>query len=664
MTKQHKNLFTVVIIAVVAFIPYSNSFETSFQLDDYHTILKNKQIGNYDKYLNIDSWKKLIYNRQIPYLTFSLNYSFGKYDLFGYHLFNIIIHIFNSILVFLLVRKLFLTSIIASSRFKNHSSNISLFTALIFAVHPVQVQAVTYITQRMVSLAVMFYLLSVLFYISGRLENRKLKLVFFVLSFLSFVLGVFSKEIIFSLPLALIATEFFFFRDNNKINNKYLFSLIAITITATLIFLIKYGIPKQAEATDHVSYFLTQLYTQTIYIRLLFLPFGQHLYYNIPVSSSIFDLDVLLGLAVFLVVLAITIVMYKEYRLISFGILWFYITLSIESSFFPLKFLFFEYRLYPAVFGYALTLVCTLYFLKEKTSPTVVKLILSAIVIVYGYLTYQHNKVWKDPVTLWTNNVIESPYNKEAHKNLGVELMTRGRMKEAYISFTRSIELDSNYAVPFAHRAVLLNEHSSFQSALFDANKAITLDSNKALYFNNRGFVFQSAGEYESAIKDFKKAIELERLYDNAIKNLSVVYLFQNKLDDALIYANRSIELVPEKADYFNNRGNIYFALNKLIEAEKDFRKAFEISPNFAKAANNIGVVNLKLNKLDEAIIYFTKSLEIDDKFIDSYYYRGYCLIQKGMFELAYNDLRQCILLSPQHTGAISLFNQYFARKN
>jgi len=88
-------------------------------------------------------------------------------------LFNIIIHIINSILVFLLVRKLFLTSIITSSRLRNHTFNISLFTALIFAVHPIQVQAVTYITQRMVSLAVMFYLLSVFFYITGRLENRK-----------------------------------------------------------------------------------------------------------------------------------------------------------------------------------------------------------------------------------------------------------------------------------------------------------------------------------------------------------------------------------------------------------------------------------------------------------------------------------------------------------
>lgn len=393
------------------------------------------------------------------------------------------------------------------------------------------------------------------------------------------------------------------------------------------------------------------------------MPYGQHLYYNIPILNNIFDLHVLLGIAILIAMLFAAYRTFKNHRLISFGIIWFYITLSVESSFFPLKFLLFEYRLYPAVFGYALVLTSTLYFLREKIKPVVIQLILSAIVIVYGYLTYRHNEVWKNPVTLWTNNVIQSPDNKEAHKNLGIELMMTNQMNGAYISFTKSIKIDSNFAEPYAHRAVIISKQPTFISALRDANRAIGLDSTKPLYYNNRGYVYHSAGIYDKAVEDFQKAIKLEPLYDNAIKNLSVTYYFIGNYPEALLHANRSIELDSTKEEYFNNRGNIFFALNRFDDAEKDFSKAFEISPNFAKAANNIGVVNLKLNKLDEAIIYFTKSLEIDDKFIDSYYYRGYCLIQKGMFELAYNDLRQCILLSPQHAGAISLFNQYFASK-
>ncbi len=660
IAKQHKNLFVIVIIAIVALIQYSNSFETSFQLDDYHTIIKNKQIGNYAKYLKIDSWKRPIYNRQISNLTFSFNYSIGNLDLFGYHLFNIIIHIINSVLVFLLVRKLFLTSIVASSRLKNQSFNISLFTVLLFAVHPVQVQAVTYITQRMVSLAVMFYLLSVLFYITGRLEISKRKNVFFILSFFSFILGVYSKEIIFSLPLALIAIEFFFLRDNDKVNKKYILILTTITIAAAIIFFIIYGIPKQAKAPDQLSYLLTQLYCQVIYFRLLFLPYGQHLYYNIPILDSIFDLRVLLGITVLLVLLFTVYKTFRNHRLISFGIIWFYITLSIESSFFPLKFSFFEYRLYPAVIGYTLVLAASFYLFKEKIKPVVMQLILSFIVMVYGYLTYQHNKVWKDPVTLWTNNVEQSPNNKEAHKNLGIELMMKNRMRDAYISFTKSIELDSNFAEPYAHRAVIINQQPTFESALYDANMAIKLDSAKPLYYNNRGYVYHSAGIYNEAIEDFQKAIKLGTLYDNAIKNLSVAHYFIGNFHEALLHANRSIELDSTKEEYFNNRGNIFFALNRFNDAEKDFYKALAIKPDYPKALNNIGVVKLKQNLIDEAILFFTRTINYDSGFVDSYFYRAYCFLLKSNKQAAYYDLTQCIQLSPNHQGARSLFTQYF----
>ncbi len=662
--QNHRIIIALIVISLCVILPYINSLHTSFQLDDYHTIVKNKQIGNYERFLNLNTWGRFLYNRQIPNLTFSLNYSFDGYNVFGYHLLNILIHLFNSIFIFYLVLKLFTTRILSVNYLQKYKFQFALFTAIIFAVHPIQLQAVTYITQRMVSLAILFYLLSIFFYLNARLSNNKYKIFYLILCFISFILGVYSKEIIFSLPIALIAVEFYFIRDqNNKINKKYLFTLIAITLTTAILFFSKYGLPKQAEAPDHLTYLLTQIYVQLIYLKLLLLPLGQHLYYLIPIQGSFWSVNVMAGLFVFIVMFFIIFKAFRNHRLISFGILWFYITLSVESSIYPLKFLLFEYRLYPALFGFSLITVYLFFLLINKIKLSTIQICLSLIALVFGYLTFQHNKVWKDPITLWTNNVIESPYNKEAHKNLGIELMLKGRMREAFYSFTKSIELDSSYAEPYAHRAVILSEYPSFQKALNDANNAIILDSSKALYFNNRGFLYQSVGNYNQAIIDFHKAIELEPTYDNAFKNLSVAYYFTKNYSKAMIYANKSLQLDSSKADYFNNRGNIYFALNNFTNAEKDFYKALNLQPNYPKVLNNIGVVKLKLQMIDEAIYYFTKTLEIDNRFIDSYYYRGYCSLLKGDKQNAYYDLTKCINLQKNHPGAIALLNQYFKTK-
>jgi tetratricopeptide (TPR) repeat protein len=657
----NRNFLFLFIILIAAILPYSNSFDASFQLDDFHTIQKSKSIADFNKFLDINSWKGVLYNRQIANLTFSINYLIGKYDVTGYHFFNLLIHIINSFLVFYFARGLFSTRALINSAEDKKAKYIPVFSALIFAVHPVQVQGVTYITQRMVSLAVLFYLLALIFYLIGRASNSKKSVIYFVLSIISLLLGIYCKEIIYSLPIAIIAVELFFIRDEKgSVNKRVLISLSAVTFLAALLFFSRFGFPKQPDAPDHWTYFLTQLHVLTIYIRLLFLPIGQHLYYLIPVAENFFTVNVLLGVIINGALLLFSILLFKNHRLISFGIVWFYITLSVESSFFPLKFLMFEYRLYPAIIGFSFVLVSGLFVLTKRFQINNSIIILVLIITVFGYLTYQHNEVWKDPITLWKNNVEQSPKNKEAHKNLGSELMTRNYMLEAFASFTKSIELDSNYAEPFAHRAVILSGHPNFESALRDANRAIKLDSTKALYFNNRGYVYQSVGDYQSAILDFHKSILLNKQYDNAMKNLSVSYYFINNYSEALKFADMSSDLDSSRGDYYNNRGNIYFALGNLVNAENDFRKAVELSPKYPKAINNLGVIKLKQNNFDEAIRYFTTALSIDNKFVDSYYYRAFSFINRNKMDLAYSDLIQCLRISPGHQGAQLLLNKYF----
>ncbi|HXW69470.1 MAG TPA: hypothetical protein VEJ88_07650, partial [Dissulfurispiraceae bacterium] len=167
--------FHVILIILAGLIVYSNTFHVSFQFDDYYQLIGNPVIRSLDNFFSSSVGYDYNPRRFIGYLSFALNYHFGGLDVTGYHIVNLAIHIANSILVYFLVLLTFRTPYFTSydSRFTSHISRplsdsrplIAFFSALLFAVHPVQTQAVTYIVQRFASLAAMFYLMSVVFYI-------------------------------------------------------------------------------------------------------------------------------------------------------------------------------------------------------------------------------------------------------------------------------------------------------------------------------------------------------------------------------------------------------------------------------------------------------------------------------------------------------------------
>ena len=113
--KINRSVLFLLLIAIAAILPYSNTFDASFQLDDFHTIQKSKSISDLNRFIDINSWKGIQYNRQIANLTFSINYFIGDYDVTGYHIFNLLIHIINSFLVFFFARSLFSTRVLIKS---------------------------------------------------------------------------------------------------------------------------------------------------------------------------------------------------------------------------------------------------------------------------------------------------------------------------------------------------------------------------------------------------------------------------------------------------------------------------------------------------------------------------------------------------------------------
>jgi len=385
MTKLKKRFssswLVLILIGFSVFIIYSNIYNNSFVFDDKSSIVENKTIRDLSYYLTPS---KLLKPRAVVDLTFALNYRFGKFNVFGYHLVNVLVHILNGFLVYFLILAI-LKQRPEFSNPTNHSTSestifsiksISLFSAMIFVAHPIQTQAVTYTVQRYASMGAMFYMGSMLFYVYARTAQHKTKdkasnkLKLFGLYALSIACGMLaflSKENTATLPGAILLTEYLIINGTwHDWKKKLLW--FALTFTCWLLFVLFVSglfsgafadtnlfedvssLTKETVAVSRWSYLCTQFNVLVIYIRLLFLPINQNLDYLYPFKTRFFD-----GLTPYAFIILIAIAGFgiwskKRRPVITFSVFYFFITLSIESSIIPIRDALFEHRLYLPIF--------------------------------------------------------------------------------------------------------------------------------------------------------------------------------------------------------------------------------------------------------------------------------------------------------------------------
>jgi hypothetical protein len=359
------HLIAIALIVGVAFLAYSNTFHVPFQFDDRPNILDNPNVQI--KVLTWERLQQLVKNsykvsiRVFSYFTLALNYYFGEFDVLGYHIVNLFIHIASGIFLYwFLILTFHLPSL--RGRYESISYKVALLASLIFISHPIQTQAVTYIVQRMASMAGMFYLLSLVLYIKGRLSSGRPRFFYFGGMSLSYLLGVFSKENVTILPLFITLYEFYFFQnlDLSPRGKKVVFWLVGALLILGAFGLVLWG---QRYYNDIVEGYkmreftleervLTQFRVVLYYVTLLIYPHPSRLNldYDFPISKTIFNPPTtLISILIILGIIGVSLWIAKRKPVLSYFILWYFGNLVIESSIFPLEMVF-EHRLYlPAV---------------------------------------------------------------------------------------------------------------------------------------------------------------------------------------------------------------------------------------------------------------------------------------------------------------------------
>ncbi len=695
-----------IVIGFSVLVIYSNICNNPFVFDDVSSIVENTNIRDLSNYLFPD---KLLEPRAIVDFTFALNYRFGKLDVFGYHLINILIHILNGFLVYVLVSvvlKQMSECSDASAALISGSPDFSiritsLFAALIFVVHPIQTQAVTYTVQRYASMAAMFYMASVLFYLKARIlqqgagskeqrekskergaerreqsaarngergekkEDDKINILKFssvyVLSMVCGILAFLSKQNTASLPLAILIVEYLLIdRTWQGWKTKLPWFVVLFALWTLFILYVSgffsggfegrelledvSGLIKETEAVGRWQYLCTQFNVVVIYIRLLFLPVLQNLDYMYPFKSGFFDSYTPFAFLFLIGIVAFGLWHIKKRPMISLAIFWFFITLSVESSVIPIRDALFEHRLYLPMMGFGLFVSCQLsHYLSDKRF---IAFVLSlAIVVALGAATYWRNTTWQNEKALWSDVVTKSPENYRAHNNLGNALEDHGKLSEATGHYYKALRINSDYVDAYYNLGNTFAGQGRMSEAIKYYTKALRIKPNYADAHNNLGFALACQGKISEAIKHYTEVLRTNPSHAKANYNLGNAFLQQGKMSEAIKYYKGALRINP---NFTEARGNLKKVLasallNEIDWAVKSLQGFLKVNPEDPRLHYGLGTLYYKKGEFDKAIYQYEKFLSIQPDNPSTYYNIACMYSMQGRVEKSIDFLKRAI---------------------
>jgi tetratricopeptide (TPR) repeat protein len=479
-----------------------------------------------------------------------------------------------------------------------HKEEIAFLISVLFLVHPIQTQAVTYISQRFTSLAGMFYLLSVCMYLKGRLKvylakNEIWAVVYFMGAALSAVLAMFSKETAFTLPFCIFLMEFSFFKGKrSKLFWRSMICVLLFTLLIPYLYSFKIAGVFSRHANHGITggkYFMTQFRVILTYIRLLFFPVGQNVDYDFPLSQSIFELRTCLSLAILLIILTTAVIIFRRQ-------------------------------------------------------------VLSVTVLIFSCLTFQRNKVWRSEISLWMDTVKKSPRKARPYHNLGNAYLRQKDYASAIVYLSKAIELNPGVKASYNNRANAYKKEKKYKKAFADYQKAIDLDPKYPRVYFNRGNTYRELGEYSKALNDYDTAIELNPEYERVYFNRGNIYKEQRQYTEALDNYEIALGLKPGWAQVYNNVGNILVSLNESERTSEIYEGALRFKLGIKKSSNGF----LGKDDFQElALESYAKAIEINPYYMAAYFNRARIYSAQGIYYKALKDYDMALSLEPHNARAL-----------
>jgi len=609
------NASQIFLIIVLILVSYSNTFQASWHLDDLPNITANSPLHIDD--FSLSTLSKTFFanpiegrqgtmHRPVAMLSFAINWYLDKDNTLYYHVVNISIHIISALFLYLTISHLFTktTHLITSRTPPPFTLIIAFLATLLWALNPIQTQAITYIVQRMASMAAMFYIIAIFFYLMGRAASKFIpKAISFAIAFSCFLFAIGCKENVYTLPIALIIIELVFLQDlkQKKVQKKFFFifffTSIVFFLLGSQIFL--HGDPLSflsgynARSFSLSERLLTEPRVVLNYLYQIFYPITSQLSFehDIILSQSLFKpwttLPAIFSLILLLLSALITL---RRFPFYSFAILFFFLNHIIESSVFPLEIVF-EHRNYlPSMFLFvpiAQVLVFGVYSLQKKSPLLSNSLIIfsALLVLLFGFSTYSRNEVWATEGTLWEDTYSKAPESSRAAHNLG-------RWYREHGQFDKALNL--------------------FKQAEIHSPQASSPKYTMANALNGQGTIYYYTDSPDRAIKTFRRALDAFPRFEASRKNLALTLLKTEQYPEALDESLKLIAMKPDVIEY------IYIHALALLQNQKPeqsltfLKKGLEAAPNNTNLLLTSAATYKALKQYDKAKYFLYKSDKLD----------------------------------------------------
>jgi len=610
------NGLAFISLLLLVLITYSNSFYASWHLDDGPNITENR-----NAHLQGFSWSEVknallaspsgssvAFLRPVSRFSFALNSYFLGKDVFGYHVVNVSIHVLASFFLYL-----FLASALELPAVRTRYGTPHRFAALLvtvfWAIHPIQTQAVTYIVQRMASMAGMFYIMSMYFYLKAQLaHDRTARRWFIAAAAGAGILSFGSKENAIVLPVSILLLRLLivqgFTTENLRktLRDLLVYYLLPLLVVTAFLFSF-HDIIDRVFALYHARAFtlwerlLTEQRVMLLYISLLLYPLSTRFSVDHPLEISRSLLDppsTALSIVAILTILAAALLLARKQPLITFSVLFFFINHVVESTILPME-LVFEHRNYiPSMFFFVPVVmgIMRLLVFVSHSRPMRVFLLTSVglAVVVLGYATFMRNLVWNSERSLWTDCLQKYPSSSRAHHNLGRDYGVSGDVERAYQEYALALES------PFIS--------SSPKEA------GIT-------YFN-MGLLAHERGDLEKAYTLYVKAIGIDPCCPGAGNNMAGILLGRSlsNAPAALDLLDRAIHCGDESETVLalSNKSILLWKLGRHQEALEAVHRAFEMDQDSPLNLLRFGYMLKEKGDIENASVHFRRILTMNPR--------------------------------------------------
>lgn len=685
-------LFVVIIIFLTALV-YSTTVNNDFtSWDDNHYVTGNRFIKDFSG----EGIRKLWTERtgmggtRLTLTSFMIDYHLWGLNPKFYHAENIVWHILNALLLYFLILKLF----------KN--KKVAFVTAILFAIHPMHVESVAWISARKDVLYTFFLLVCLHAYV-GYVQKQKpfLKGLLWLAFTLSFFLSWHSKFSAVVIPALLFLIDYILRR---RFTVWLILEKIPILLfTGNEVYRIAFGpharmdfygrklIPSIHETYQYTLFEKSLLASYSLMFYLIRFFFPVRLSAIMPYPSrtaGVFPTEYYLALGftlLLLVCLAVLLLRLKKNRReYIFGFLFFLISIFVFLHFISIKgvVVVADRYTYVPYMGLGFMVAVFLYNLRNHKLRKICMGVFFVSLAILSVLSYQRNRVWKNDITLFSDVLEKNPDVVEALNNRGIAYNNRGRYRRAIEDFNRGVELEPNFQYLYNNRARSYHQLDSNDLALDDLEKAISLDPyyldaylnqaqvhlamgnteeavdvySKALemapyrakIYIYRAQAYLKIDKTEEALADYARAIEVYPAYDKAYYELGRLYNQQHELQKAVTSLEKARELNPSIPEVYNELGHVHNKLKNYHTALENLNKALELDPFLAQAYNNRGITSFNLNNVEGALSDFNRAIENDSLLTGAYSNRGNLYASMGEFEPALKDFNRALLISPE----------------